>query len=78
MTPQLSHSLQKLLAGLPQSDRLAFEQIWQVIYQTRFDGPVTFHCRGGVPHQVDLGSPVKLSICQGLDNRPGRSADSQT
>jgi hypothetical protein len=69
MTP-LAPKLQELLAQLPQSDRLQFESLLEAVYKVRYTGSLTIHLRNGVPQQVDLGAPIRLSIVEGLTTSP--------
>ncbi len=64
-------SLQQLLASLPPDGPLDLFRFLEAVYATRFTGPYTVHNRNGVPHQIDLGAPVKLSIVQ-AERPPGR------
>lgn len=61
-------ALQKLLDRLGPTDQLDFVRLAEVIYESRFTGPTTIHWRNGVPQQIDLGPPIRLSIVQGLDS----------
>jgi hypothetical protein len=67
MTPTLSLSLQTLLASLPPADQLNFPRLLEAISAVRYTGPVVIHLLNGVPKQVDLGAPIRLSIYEGLD-----------
>lgn len=74
MTPPLAPQLQQLLAKLPAADRLEFESLARLMYSVRFTGMTTIHWRGGKPHQIDLGSPIRLTIVESIpapvDNDP--------
>lgn len=61
----LAPVLVRLLAELPESDQLDFERLQQALLTVRFTGPVTYHYLNGIPHQINLGQPVKLAICRG-------------
>lgn len=66
--------LQKLLDRLDGATPIDPATFQQAIYDARFTGAVTTHYRNGVPQQVDLGAPVKLTICAGArtDTQGGR------
>ena len=61
----LDARLQALVDGLPAPDRLDFFALCESMYKIRFTGPTTIHWLNGLPRQIDLGQPVKLTICQG-------------
>lgn len=70
-------ALQDLLDRLPQDQQLELPALFDAVYQVRFTGPLTFDFLNGIPHQINLGQPVKLSICAGtpsggLDDRKPR------
>ena len=67
MSPPLSPALQRLLAHLEMGEGINFARLQDAIYHTKFTGPVVLHCYEGVPQQVDLGSPIRLSIVEGVD-----------
>lgn len=63
-----SDAIQRLmahLAALPQGSPLDLETFTELIHVVRYTGPYTVHNRNGVPHQIDLGQPIRLSIVQG-------------
>jgi hypothetical protein len=63
MTPQLK----ALLDRLPDDQRVDFDRLCAAILAIRYTGPSTIHWLNGVPKQIDLGPPIKLSIVQGED-----------
>lgn len=64
----LSPQLQSLLAQLPNGDRVDFSALLTALYHVRHTGPITLHLFNGVPKQVDLGAPIRLSIVEGQRN----------
>lgn len=66
--PPKCDPITKLLEVLPPSGQLHYLAFSEAMYQSRFTGSTTIHWRNGLPRQVDLGSPVRLSIVQPLDN----------
>ena len=62
----LAPKLEELLAQLPPSDQLQFQSLLEAIYKVRFTGQLTIHVRNGLPQQVDLGAPIRLSIVEGV------------
>ena len=73
MTTQ-DDALQRLmqhLAALPQGEPLDLDVFVDLIRVVRYMGPYTVHNRNGVPHQIDLGQPVKLSVVQGKRPKSG-------
>jgi hypothetical protein len=72
----ISPSLQKLLDQLPTGD-LEFARLLEAVERSRFSGPLTIDFFNGRPRQINLGQPVKLTICTGdsgerLDSRGGK------
>jgi hypothetical protein len=57
-------ALERLLQQLPPDQALDFMRLMEAVYQVRFTGPITFDFFNGVPKQINLGQPVRLSICQ--------------
>ena len=68
MTP-LHTTITSLLAALPPTDQLTFAALAEAIHSTRFTGATVIHWQNGRPRQIDLGSPVRLSIVEGLDSQ---------
>lgn len=70
-------ALQRLLDSLPAGD-LEFARLLEAVERSKFTGPLTIDFFNGRPRQINLGPPVKLTICTGdqtggLDNgRPSR------
>lgn len=56
-------ALTRLLAELPPDQALEFQTLLEAIYTTRFTGPLTVDFLNGMPRQINLGPPVKLTIC---------------
>lgn len=74
MTPRpLNQMIETFLARLPESAQLDFFGLLETLDATRFTGPVTFDFLNGKPRQINLGAPVKLTICEGLPS-PGPAA----
>ena len=71
MRPELQDLLAKIMAG-PQLD---YGTLMEAIHSSRFTGPLTVDFLNGVPRQINLGQPVKLSICQGLPADSGKGLD---
>lgn len=72
----IAPALQRLVELLDPAEQLSFQRLLIAVYAVRFTGPVTLHCRNGVPHQVDIGAPLRLSIVEGgVDNTPGGQAE---
>lgn len=68
----ISPTLQALLDRLPPGDRLEFGPLLAAIESVRFTGPLTVDFLNGMPRQISLGPPLKLTICQrALDNGRG-------
>jgi hypothetical protein len=67
MPPTKPDPIVRLLELLPPTDQLHYLAFSEAMYQARFTGPTTIHWKDGLPKQVDLGSPVRLSIVQPLD-----------
>lgn len=63
--------LQKLLASLPPPEQMSFLRLADALSQAKFTGSTTVHWLNGVPKQLDLGSPVRLSIVEGVDTSGG-------
>lgn len=67
MTPRpLNQMIETFLARLPESAQLDFFGLLETLEATRFTGPVTFDFLNGKPRQINLGAPVKLTICEGF------------
>ena len=64
MTLPVSPELQKLLDRI-QRGEMNFPGLMDALYASRFSGAITLHCLNGIPRQVDLGSPIRLSIVEG-------------
>jgi hypothetical protein len=62
----VSPSLQKLIDALPEPERLTFFALAETIYRVRYTGYTGIQWLNGIPKQLDLGSPVKLSIVEGI------------
>lgn len=71
MTASLAPHLEKLLAQLPDKDRLDFAQLIDALYAIRFTGITPIHWRNGVPQQIEIGAPIRLMIVSGLDKPNG-------
>lgn len=67
--PRNTTDITKVLAELSDPSAISFFALADAIYRARFTGPTLIHWANGLPKQVDLGSPVRLSIVQPLDNR---------
>jgi hypothetical protein len=63
VTTPLSQTLQALLARLPQTEQLEVMSLFEAVYTVRFTGPITFDFLNGVPRQINLGAPIRLTIC---------------
>jgi hypothetical protein len=74
MTTPMSPSLRRLLDQLGPADQLDFPRFLAAIYRVSYTGSITLHCLNGIPQQIDLGSPIRLSIVDaapgGLDKAP--------
>lgn len=70
MTPAPSKQLVELLSRLPAGQDLEYTRLMELLYETRFTGRITLDYRNGMPQQIDLGPPIKLSICHA---EPGSS-----
>lgn len=68
MTTPLHEKLTTLLQGLSERDQLEFQALIDAVYRVRFTGPLTIDFRNGVPQQVNVGPPVRLTICRGTVN----------
>lgn len=68
--------VQRLIAALPPEDQLTFAALAEAVYSVRFTGFTGIHWKNGVPKQLDLGAPVKLSIVDGLDSGAASRAGS--
>ena len=62
-------ALQQLLSALPEAEQLEFQSLLVALYKVRYTGFIGIHCKNGLPKQVDLGAPVRLSIVEG-DHAP--------
>lgn len=62
---KMDAKLQAFLDGLPTPDSLEFLALCESMYRIRFTGPTTIHWRNGLPKQIDLGQPIRLTICSG-------------
>lgn len=71
MTPQL----QALLDSLPDSDRVEWVNLVSAVYTARYTGISIIHWKNGVPKQIDLGQPIRLSIVSGLDTPHGSRSE---
>jgi hypothetical protein len=74
----LNKAVQDLLDRLPTTAELEWPSLQAAIYGARYTGPMTVHFLNGVPRQIDLGAPVRLSICHGdgpADQRRGLTTD---
>lgn len=47
--------------------RPTIQQIELMLKAVRFDGPVTYHYRGGVPRIVEAGKPFLIEIGEGVE-----------
>ncbi len=63
----LAPVIEQLLQQLPAPDRLQVDSLFAAIAKVKFTGAITLHCRNGIPMQVDLGAPIRLSIVEGVD-----------
>jgi hypothetical protein len=66
----IAPALEKLLTQLPPADQLQFQSLLEAVFTTKYTGFIGLHCFNGIPKQVDLGSPIRLSIVEGLDKPP--------
>lgn len=73
MPPPLDPHVLTLLDLLPQ-EGLDFGGLMEAIDRARYTGSVVIAFRNGRPQQINLGAPVKLAICQGVDTRRGSQA----
>jgi hypothetical protein len=64
----INPALQRLMDHLPQGTDLEFVALLEAIDQVRFTGALTVDFRNGRPVQINLGQPVKLTICTGDRN----------
>lgn len=74
--PPLTDSIARILAALPSDQERHFLALTEAIYRAKYTGQIVVHFKNGEPRQVDLGAPVKLSICQPLDSREDSRAGS--
>ena len=66
MTRPAGNGLQRLLTQLPAPDHgLEFPALLEALYSVRFTGPLTVDFLNGIPRQINLGQPIKLTIVQG-------------
>lgn len=50
------------LLSVPKEIRSDLATVWQMIYDTKYNGPVTFHCHFGQPKTVQILPPqIRLS-----------------
>ena len=56
--------LQSLLTSLPPDRPFNLLTFLDAVYEARYTGACTLHIRNGVPHQLDLGQPIRLSIVE--------------
>lgn len=61
----MDQRLQAFLASLPADGQLEFLGLCEAIYKIRFTGPTMIHWRNGLPKQIDMGQPIRLTICAG-------------
>lgn len=58
--------VQRLLDRLPPPEEgLEFQALLEALYSVRFTGPLTLDFLNGLPRQINLGQPVRLTIVQG-------------
>jgi hypothetical protein len=69
MSP-LNPQVEALLAQLETDPGLEFVRLLEAVHTIRFTGPLTVDFLNGIPRQINLGHPVKLAICQGVDKSP--------
>lgn len=62
--PRETRNITDVLQEIPTPEEMSFLALAEAIHRAGFTGPTTIHWKAGVPMQVDLGSPVKLSIVQ--------------
>lgn len=65
----MTQALQALLREL-EGGAQSLEHLQQALYNARFTGPLTIHCVGGRPKQIDIGAPVRIRVVEG--EQPGR------
>ena len=63
-------AVEKLLDALGPPEALDFPKLLIALHTARYTGSITLHCRNGRPQQLDLGAPIRLSICEALDTPP--------
>lgn len=61
----IAPKLQALLDALPDDQRLEFNALLIALHKVQYTGPVTFDFFNGAPKQINLGAPIKLTICTG-------------
>jgi len=71
----MTQALQRLLQELGEGAQ-SLEHLQQALYNVRFTGPVTIHCVGGRPRQIDIGAPIRVRVVESeppgrLDKSPG-------
>lgn len=64
----MSKALQDLLNRLPPTGPLDFFVLMEAIERVKFTGPLTIDFLNGYPRQINLGPPVRLTICRGGAN----------
>lgn len=64
----MNEALQKLLGKLDPGQELEFASFLLAIYEVRFTGRYSVDCLNGIPRQINIGEPIKLTICAGGTN----------
>jgi hypothetical protein len=42
--------------------KIGLAEIWQHLYDIRFDGAIVLHFQGGRPREVEIPQPIKLKL----------------
>lgn len=71
MSQPKGNGVQRLLSLLPAPEEgLEFPRLLEALYSVRFTGPLTVDFLNGVPRQISLGPPIRLTILQGGVDKP--------
>lgn len=59
--------LEELIAAnqKPGAGPISFKHAEDLLRQSKFDGPVTVHFRGGIPMRLEVGRPVSVELKEG-------------